>query len=537
MKVSLWYVLRELRRRPKRYLSLVAVSAAVMTVMILVILWNEAEWRANVMPDHANNYHFSFYNLTEADKNYIRKQSWVQATYDIYQDTRDPAYCNTFRVRVTWEHVGDAVSLARTVMLERGLFERVPYAERYQREYEDQYAKFLNKWMGMTQRNGITIEEAAAINARSYILRCGGIKNDSFLNKTRDTYTMQPSFFSFLFMLSMFLGAATTILILETYRTSFREFGSLRALGFTRAQIFLVNLLESMGVALGAIPVATLFSLGAVQLYYELIEPYKAEAKALYFTIANYVPLSTLALLSVFLILSALLGTLFVCWLYRSKSVLSLLRGEGTFIVPFVSKTSAAFERSRNVGGYVRLYGIRARAALMRFSAIIAIMMPLPMYYLLAGVSMISVMDSAEEIIQAIYTAFQIAAVLITTLCVTYAASRMSAHSRAQELAVFRALGADRRAIHRVTYPLATLQGGVILCVALLLNLALNSMTAATYVGSAEGAKALGEHLSGVLVYLISAAVFVLPSAYSGLITFLHGFFRRPIMTSLRETE
>lgn len=75
MKISLWYALREFRRRPKRFLSLTAVSTAILCVLILSVLWESAVWRAEVMPARPENYHFSFYNLTEADKDYIKKQS------------------------------------------------------------------------------------------------------------------------------------------------------------------------------------------------------------------------------------------------------------------------------------------------------------------------------------------------------------------------------------------------------------------------------------------------------------------------------
>jgi ABC-type antimicrobial peptide transport system permease subunit len=489
------------------------------------------------MPDHEENYHLSFYNLTDADKEYIRRQEWVQATYDLYHNANDPVYSNTYRVRVTWDHVYDAISLARTVMLERGLFDRAPYAKRYQQEYESQYQMFLSKWMGMTERNGITVEEASTLNARSYVLRFSGITNNSFINKTRDSYTMQPQFFSFLLVISLFLGSASTILILETYRLSFREFGSLRALGFTKSQIFFVNLLESLFVGLGAIPLAIIVSLGAIRIYYWLIEPYRAHVRELYFTITGYIPLQTLAVLCIFLLFAALLGTLFVCFLYCSKSVLSLLRGEGTFSVSFVSKTSPAFEHSPHIGGYVRLYGFRARSSLLRYSAIIAIMLPLPMIYLISGVMILSDLSTPEKIIQGISNAFQIVSVLLTTLCVTYSASRMSARSRAPELAVFRALGADRSAIRRVTYPLATLQGGLILVLAMVVMLAASSANTPTYIDTTAGARAISEILGELLVYTVSAVTFVLPSVYSGLLTFLYGFFRRPILSSLREPE
>ncbi len=537
MKVSLWYVLREFRRRPRRWLSLSLVSAAVMTVMILMVLWMEAEWRADVMPDHEDNYHFSFYNLSEADKTYIRRQDWVQATYDLYADVRSEAYTNEFRVRVTWEHTANAVSLARQVMLQRGLFEREPYAAAYQREYERQYQEFLNKWMGMPERNGITVEEASAINTRSYILR-SKVNNTSFLMKTQNSYTMQPSFFAFMFMLALFLGAATTILTLETYRSSFCDFGTLRALGMNRMHIFFVNLLESLGVALAAIPAAILLSIGGVQLYYLLSAPYAESAGEVYFTIAHYVPIPTLAVICLYLIGAALLGTLLVCWIYRTKPILSLLRSIGTFTVSFVSKTSSFFEYSRGVGGYSRLYGIRARASLLRFTAVIAIMLPLPMYYMIAAVGLIGTMDSPAAIVQGIYILFQAAAILITALCVTWSASRMAARSRMTELGIFRALGADRTAVRRITYPIAAAQSMLMLVLALGVNLFINGFfSTGNYIDSTAGAVSAAELILQALLYMISAAVFVLPSTYGGLLTFLHSFFRRSIIESIREYE
>ena len=537
MKVSLWYVLREFRTRPRRWLSLAAVSAAVMTVMILMVLWMEAEWRADVMPDHRENYHFSFYNLTEADKTYIARQDWVQASYDLYTNDRREEYVNQFRVRVTWEYTANAVTLARKILLERGLLEREPYASAYQREYEWQYAEFVNKWMGMTERGGITAAEAATVNARSYILR-SMVNNTSFLQKTQNSYTMQPSFFSFLFMLALFLGAATTILTLETYRSAFSDFGTLRALGMDRRHIFYVNLIESLGVALAAIPAAILLSVGAVQLYYVLSAPYVEAAGEVYYTIAHYVPIPTLGVICLYLIGAALIGTVIVCLIYRTKSILSLLRSMGTFAVSFVSKTSSFFENSVGVGGYSRLYSIRSRASLLRFTAIIAIMLPLPMYYTIVTLSVIGSMDTPAAIVQGIYILFQAAAILITTLCVTLAASRMAARGRVTELGIFRAMGADRAAIRRITYPTAGAQSIAMLALAVGVNLFIGGFfSTGNYIDTTAGAVSAGEALLQMFLYAISAAVFVFPSTYGGLLLFLHGFFRRPIIESIREYE
>jgi len=536
LKVSAWYAFREMARKPRRFLSLVAVSAAVMTVMVLIILWMEAEWRADVMPDHEGQYHFSFYNLRESDKDYIRAQPWVQATYDLYLPTDDTAKANEFRVRVTWDEVAHATSHARTVLLSRGLLEREPYAKLYDREYSSQYANLQKSWYGAAEKNGITLEEAAALNARSFILR-KLVQNASFLRKTINRYTMQPAFFVMLFMLCMFLGAAITILTLEAYKSNFREYGSLRALGFRRMHIFQINCIQSLSVAAVSVPVAALISYGAVQLYYACTAKYSANAKDVFFTIADYIPLPTLLLLGCFMILSSIGGTLAVCFLYREKSVMSLLRGEGIFLVSFVSKTSEFFERARDIGAYSRLYSLRARASLLRYTAIIAIMLPLPMNYLILAFSMAGTADTPSDTVQLIYNLFQIVAVLITTLCVTISASRMAAAGRASEFAVLRALGADRKTVCAAAYPTATAQGALILILSVFLNAALHSINEPIYIGSTAGAKPLSEILTGILIYALSAALFVLPSVYGGLSMFLHGFLRRPILSSIRESQ
>ena len=139
---------------------------------------------------------------------------------------------------------------------------------------------------------------------------------------------------------------------------------------------------------------------------------------------------------------------------------------------------------------------------------------------------------------QGIYILFQAAAILITALCVTYAASRMAARSRMTELGIFRALGADRTAIRRITYPTAALQSAVMLALALGVNLLISGVfSTGNYIDSTAGAVSVGELLAQILLYALSAAVFVFPSTYGGLLIFLIGFFRRPIIESSREYE
>ncbi|MBR3708949.1 MAG: hypothetical protein IKM17_08065, partial [Lentisphaeria bacterium] len=88
----------------------------------------------------------------------------------------------------------------------------------------------------------------------------------------------------------------------------------------------------------------------------------------------------------------------------------------------------------------------------------------------------------------------------------------------------------------RVTYPIAAAQAAAILILSLFVNAVIGKIfSTGNYVGSTEGARAVSELLGVAIVYAVSTAFFVIPSAFSGLLTFLHGFFRRPIIASIRD--
>lgn len=536
----MWYALRDMRGRPKQFLSLVAVSAAILAVIILAVLWENALWREDVMPEKEYNYHFYFYNLTEDDKDFLRSRPWVLATYDVYNDSesaKGTAHENSFRVRVTWENNARSMTLAREFFLQRGIVDREPYAKLYEIEYNKAYGNLLDAWMGMTVKNGITIETMARNIAITSTLDDYIINND-YTMRTINGYTMQASFLMRTFLLMLFLGGAILILTLETYRANFREYGALRAIGFRNEHLLYVNLCKNLLVSLAAIPVAAAVTYGAVQLYYLLTAPLRADAKNVYFTIADYIPVPTLLVLSLCLTVSSLISTVIVYALHRNKTNMSYLRGEDTFTVSFVSKTSPRFESASSILEYCRLYAIRARSTLSRYTVVTAIMMPLPMFYLLVGVSMLGDANSAAGQISAIYTAFQTLAVLITTLCVTHAASRMLAASRNQELGIIRAIGGSKRTVRAVTYPIAAVQFCAVLVLSVILFQSVTDGFATNMdVASKNNAKALTALASEALLPLCSAIFFVLPSAFSGLISFLAGFFKRPIIEAIREVE
>ena len=292
----MWYALRDVRRRPKQFLSLVAVSAAILTVVILSVLWEAALWREDVMPLKEHNYHFSFYNLSEADKDYLRAQPWVLATYDKYSDsehTINTPFGNYFCVRVTWENNAKAISLARQVFIERGIIENEAYAKLYENEYNTVYGRLLDAWLGATVKDGITIEQMSENNALTFMLD-KYIVNRSYTLNCINGYAMQAGFLMRTFLLMLFLSGAILVMTLETYRANFREYGALRALGFRNEQLLFVHLCRSLLVSAAAVPTAAAVTYGAVQLYYLIPAPLRAEAGNVYFTIADFIPIPTL---------------------------------------------------------------------------------------------------------------------------------------------------------------------------------------------------------------------------------------------------
>ncbi len=540
MKISMWYALRDVRSRPKQFISLATVSAAILTVMILAVLWEGALWREEVMPEREHNYHFYFYNLSEEDKAYIRAQPWVLTTYDVYSESesaKGTAHENSFRVRVTWENNAKSATYARELLLKRGIIDRAPYDTQYEREYNTNYEALLVAWNGTTVKDGFPIETMAKNLTVTFMLD-KYIINRHYTMQTVNGYTMQSPFLLRTFLLMLFLCAAILILTLETYRANFREYGTLRALGFRNGQLLFVHLSRTLLVSAAAIPVSAVFTFIIVRLYYLITAPFRTDAGHVFFTIDENIPVLTLFLLALCLTAASLAAAAIVFFMHKSKTTMSYLRGEDTFSVSFVSKTSPRFESAADVLGYCRLYAIRARAMLSRYTVITAIMMPLPMFYLVLGVSKLDGADSAAGKTSAIYTAFQTVAVLVTTLCVTHAASRMFAASRTSELAVIRALGGSKSTVRRVTYPIASLQFGAVLVLALIFNGVINRAFATNItIASTENAKALAALASEALLPLFSAVCFVLPSAFGGLISFLIGFFRRPIIAAIREVE
>ena len=74
MKAIRYVLLRDIRTRPLQFLSSVLVAMSAITALMLMLLYTEAAWRARVMPDHEDNYHFTVKNLSYAEKDRIANQ-------------------------------------------------------------------------------------------------------------------------------------------------------------------------------------------------------------------------------------------------------------------------------------------------------------------------------------------------------------------------------------------------------------------------------------------------------------------------------
>ena len=143
----MWYACKELRRRPKHTLSFLLIVCAILVSLALLLLYMEAEWRADVMPDHEENYHFALRDLSDSDKEAIKKYEWVQAWYDIEPDAPEGSkaslsYKSEFRVRVTWDHVYQAGECARIAMDDLGIFRKAPYSSHYDSYYNEALGLF-----------------------------------------------------------------------------------------------------------------------------------------------------------------------------------------------------------------------------------------------------------------------------------------------------------------------------------------------------------------------------------------------------------
>jgi hypothetical protein len=532
MKASFYFALREIRRRPRRFFSLVAVSAAILTTLIMMLLYLEADWRSRVMPDRPENYHFFIKGLNEQEKSYIKRQPWVQAWYDInHFDNNGEFTFNEFRVRVVWEDVLRTTKRAWEVFDEFDLWSSDEYSKSYSLLYKDKLESLKREWFGIPESSrlpsGETIAEAAARAAKHELLMSSLVKNIGFCRETINTYVIRPEFLALMVLFTLFLGASMMILISERYKSMMPEFGTLRALGIKKRQIVMINCIDNLLVSIVSVPVGALAAFLIVKLYTALSAA-RLAVGSVYLTLLDSIPAAVIIIVSIMMSAASLLGCLAVCYINRERGTIEMIRQSYRYRVSFVAKTSRRFERARGCGIYSRLYLSRARVSILLAAAVVAVMMPLPLSYLNLGTNLLLSPDLTETArAEGNYYLFQAAILFATSASVIFISSRTQSDERCGEFGVLRALGMNKRKLRRIAFPPVIAQ--ILLCSipAVLLYMRITG----------ESTSDLSLYIKKLLLEASGVMLLTAPPLIIGLMISLRRFHRRSITENIRETD
>lgn len=503
VKSALFYAMRDIMRRPRETFTLAAIMTAVMMALALLILWVEAEWRADVMPEHETNYHFEFLGLTEEQRSWIRRQEWVEATYDIPEDV----YFEypRFRVRIGWDHLDARGEYVYDIIDRFDLFNTDAYRHIYNSYYNSAYESIssnpLINAQYINERGGVAA--MARESARLFIVR-NNIENLNFIVKTTQNYLIMPENFMALMFFSLFLGGAVFIVMNERYRRGFSEIGSLRALGFTRAQIFyyavgrgaLLNLLS-------VVPTAVLI-IAAMQVFRLVTRG--IEDDGIYMNVTDSIPVENLLASFLCLLAVTAAANIIVCAIYSKQTVMDGLRGRETVEVPFVEATSWRFEHRRGTGAYTLLYIGRTKKRMLINSVAVMIMIPLPILYLFMALSAAGDSSAAGA-----YFIFQAVMLLLATVIVIAMSSFYTVRGRTAELSILRSMGMRVGKIAKMIFTSALAESAISSILAgLLFALVYTMSTAVTELTLAD--IVIGALTGGVIFVPLAALFIVLPS-------------------------
>ena len=535
MKAIRYFLLRDIRTRPLQFLSSVLVAMSAITALMLMLLYTEAAWRARVMPDHDQNYHFTVKNLSYSEKNEIANQPWAQACYEILEyDDDGNLIRDDFRIRVTWDEVWRWGDRAWEIFDKYDMWDNRAYRSAYEYNYDYILEKLQKRYYNAEVVNGQPITTSAELaTKREIILKCG---NTAFISDTINAYTFQPEFFGNLTVFGMFLAAVMAILSSERYKRQMREYGTLRALGLRRRQLIALHCTHTALSSVCAIPLAAGFTWGIVELYLRLMgDLVHADPAAM--TLTASIPLPIIGWCSLWMTVLSTVGSLVVCLLYRKFPVIALLRGEGTFQVSFVSKTSPAFEDSPDLSVYNRLYLLRTRKSQIFSVAVIVIMMPLPLMYMGFLIDDVFELQYTDALVSFLYNLFQAIFIFITSVTVTVLASAGMTDERHAEFGIFRALGITRKRLSDAVNAQSALRAIIVAVFAVVIFVIVTDSRLQSSAVTAPMEDTLPVFLAKCLLDLIGTAVFVFPSVFGGMRLSLRRFFRRPIIDALRDTK
>ncbi len=254
-------------------------------------------------------------------------------------------------------------------------------------------------------------------------------------------------------------------------------------------------------------------------------------------TLTSSIPYAVIGWCSLWMTVLSTVGSFIVCLLYRKMPVMSLLRGEGTYQVSFVSKTSSAFEECTDTAAYNRLYLLRTRRSQFFAVAVIAIMMPLPLMYMGFLIDDVFELQYTDTLVTFLYNLFQAIFIFITSITVTILASAGMTDERHTEFGIFRALGITRKRLYDMVHTQSALRAIIVAVFAVVIFGIVTDKRIQSSAVTAPMEDSLSVFLGKCLLDLIGTAVFVFPSVFGGVRLSLRRFFRRPIIDALRDTE
>lgn len=545
MKASFFFAMREIRRRPRHFLATTVVSAAILMTLILNVMQMSAEWRNDVMPEAPLNYHFTVKGITDEQKRWIRSQPWVQVCYDVERyENGGQTVDDTLHVRVIWSENNRAIKHARDVFEELDLWESPIYAAKYNSFVNENIRNLKYSYrtdsLNYPVSRGETLLYRAQSMAKTSLVQSDRVKNRTYCNKIMNSYIMRPEFFVLSNLLACFLGGVMMILQSENYRSLMPEYGTLRSYGLRKEQIFFINGFESLASSIAAIPLGGIVSVVAVEVYLSLNKNILAD-DSVFLKITESVPISVILIMSLILAVVALLGTMLVCWYYRNRSTMQLLKKEGSVQVSFVAKTSPRFEKAKSARIYSSLQIKRTRMSFFLLVAIIAIMMPLPLNLL--RVAFLPVFNgdgmSPETHAEVYYYIFQAIVMFVTSVIVIYVAARSRADDRHGEFAVLRSLGMNKPMIRKTAFPAVIWQIAitVIPAVGLFAYLTDQSLYSSSSAVHSVRRLTMTEFVGNFASDSLGVILLIAPPMLLGMAFSLLRFNRRSIIESIRENE
>lgn len=508
MKTVLLYAFRQIQRRPRDFLAVLATSAVVLLAMFLLLLGLETQWRQEVMPDHEQNYHFTVYDLTDEEIEEISGWFGIQAVYMMEEPGK--VWPNDYKIqtktetrfRISMNQAHRAQAIHQDILDTYEMWERKPYEPYNSVEGKQAFQHFR---IGM---------------------------NRSFLLDTATPYLARPANILLMELFALFLGSAIAILLYERYQRNMPEFGTLRALGFTKGKIAAMNIIQSGMVSLLSLPLAVGMSFAVTALFKVFTANLPGDKSMI--ALLDYIPLAGIAIAFSTLFLTTLAGSALVCFFLRNTEILDQLRAKGNMQVSFVAKTSERLAEASSMYFYTILHFFRTRRSILLYALAILVMLPLPILYgTIFGA--IGEMGDNNAILMSRFYLLQAAMLALTTIGVCMASSAYQSMGRKTELATFRALGCSRLQIFRLVLPTVLMQS--LLC-SIVCGVVINSLILRyTFAEIDRPLMEVLDYMGGIIEYVGISFLLSFPFQLMGTLASLIRITSPNIIENLRGNE